>query len=161
MRQLNILWIAILAIWFGGCEFESYRDYRTPEYDGVFSWTEVTKKAEWPKRWDHSSLSYDGRLWVIGGYNPGLVKGDTYLEDVWSSEDGVNWTEETASAPWLGRRGHASVVFDDGGGEAMYVIGGFVVDEETGYREYRNDVWRSTDGSSWSQIKERTEPELD
>lgn len=161
MRHLNILWIAILAIWFGGCEFESYRNYRTPEYDGVFSWTQLTKKADWPKRWDHTSLSYDGRLWVIGGYNPGKVSGDTYLEDVWSSEDGVNWKEETASAPWLGRRGHASVVFDDGRGDAMYVIGGFVVNEETGYREYSNDVWRSVDGANWTQIKERTELELD
>jgi len=161
MKHLNILWIATLAIWLGGCEFESYRDFRTPEYDGVFSWTQVTKKADWPKRWDHTTLSYDGRLWVMGGYNPGLVIGDTYLEDVWSSDDGVNWTEETASAPWLGRRGHASVVFDDGNGDAMYVIGGFTVNEESGYREYSNDVWRSTDGSDWTRIKERTAPELD
>ena len=161
MRQLNILWLAILAICFGGCEFESYRDYRTPEYDGVFSWTRVTKKADWPKRWDHTSLSYDGRIWVMGGYNPGQVKGDTYLEDVWSSEDGLNWRQETASAPWLGRRGHASVVFNDGSGDAMYVIGGFTVNEESGYREYTNDVWRSEDGANWTQIKERSEPELD
>lgn len=161
MRQLNILWLAILAICFVGCEFESYRDYRTPEYNGAFSWTLVTKKADWPNRWDHTSLSYDGRIWVMGGYNPGLVKGDTYLEDVWSSGDGVNWKQETASAPWLGRRGHASVVFNDGSGDAMYVLGGFVVDEETGYREYRNDVWRSEDGANWTQIKERSEPELD
>ncbi len=161
MKYLNTIWIALLAIWLGGCEFQSYRNYRTPEYTGVFTWTEVSRKAEWPKRWDHSSVSYKGRLWVMGGYNPGLLKGDTYLEDVWSSADGLNWKEETSSAPWLGRRGHASVVFDDGSGEAMYVIGGFVVNEETGYREYRNDVWRSTDGANWTQIKEGSEPELD
>jgi len=33
----------------------------------------------------------------MGGYNPGMIKGDTYLEDVWSSEDGVTWTEATDS----------------------------------------------------------------
>lgn len=160
MKYLNIIWIAILALGLWGCEFESYRDYRTPEYEGVFSWTEVTKKAPWSNRYDHSSVSFKGRLWVMGGYYPGMVSGDTYLEDVWSSSDGITWTQETASAPWLGRRGHASIVFDDGSGEAMYVIGGFVVNENTGYREYRNDVWRSTNGADWTQIKERSEVEL-
>jgi len=33
----------------------------------------------------------------MGGYNPGMIKGDTYLEDVWGSEDGVTWTEATDS----------------------------------------------------------------
>ena len=161
MKYLNVLWIGLLSMILLSCEFESYKNYRTPPYDGAFSWTQLTKKAQWPKRWDHSSLSYDGRIWVMGGYNPGLVRGDTYLEDVWSSADGLNWTEETSSAPWLGRRGHASVVFDDGSGEAMYILGGFVVNEENGYREYRNDVWRSEDGRSWTQVKETTNPQLD
>lgn len=143
------------------CEFESYREYRTPAYEGVFSWTRLTKKAEWSNRLDHSSVWFNKRLWIMGGYNPGKVSGDTYLEDVWSSTDGVNWELVTEKAPWLGRRGHASLVFDDGNGEAIYLIGGFVVNETNGYREYRNDVWKSTDGKEWTQIKERTEPELD
>jgi hypothetical protein len=65
------------------------------------------------------------------------------------------------SAPWKGRRGHTVTVFDDGSGEAMYLMGGFSVDEATGYRQYNNDVWKSTDGSSWTLIKERTYPEVD
>lgn len=161
MRYIIFPFVLLVALGMSSCEFESYREYRTPDYEGVFEWTEVSKKAEWSNRFDHTSLSYNGRLWVMGGYFPGMVSGDTYLEDVWSSVDGVSWREESASAPWLGRRGHASVVFDDGSGEAMYVIGGFVVDESTGYREYRNDVWRSTNGADWTQIKERTVPELD
>ncbi|HER07904.1 MAG TPA: hypothetical protein ENO20_03245 [Bacteroides sp.] len=152
-----------LAILFllSSCEFESYRDYRVPPYEGIFTWNEVTDEASWCNRFDHTSVWYGGRLWIMGGYNPGKVKGDTYLEDVWSSADGAEWTLVNPSAPWLGRRGHASVVFDDGSGEAIYVIGGFTVNEENGYREYRNDVWRSTDGAVWTQIKERTCPELD
>ena len=161
MKYWKLWSIALIGILVCGCEFESYRNYRVPEYVGDFSWTEVSRKADWSNRLDHSALSYNGRIWVMGGYNPGKVKGDTYLEDVWSSEDGIVWEEVNPSAPWLGRRGHASVVFDDGSGEAMYVIGGFVVNEETGYREYRNDVWRSTNGVSWTQIKDRSQPELD
>jgi hypothetical protein len=53
------------------------------------------------------------------------------------------------------------VVFDDGKGEAMFLIGGFSVDDSSGYRRYNNDVWKSTDGLNWDLIKERTYPELD
>lgn len=158
-KYILLLAVAFPLLW--GCEFESYKEYRTPAYEGLFSWTLITKKAAWSNRLDHASVWFDGRLWVMGGYNPGKVTGDTYLEDVWSSEDGEHWDLETASAPWLGRRGHATVVFDDGTGESIYLMGGFVVDESTGYREFRNDVWKSTDGQEWEQIKERSEPELD
>lgn len=161
MTKLIILPGAMVLLLLTACEFESYRDYRNPPYQGAFTWTEVTGKAAWSGRLDHTSVSFNGRIWVMGGYNPGQVRGDTYMEDVWSSSDGKNWKLETGSAPWLGRRGHTSVVFDDGTGEAIYVIGGFVVNEETGYREYRNDVWRSADGTEWIQVKERTYPELD
>ena len=39
--------------------------------------------------------------------------------------------------------------------------GGCVVHEETGDREYRNAVWRSTNGADWTQIKESSIPPLD
>ena len=159
MRKLN--WAALLPLLLTGCEFQSYKDYGTPEYDGAFEWTRVTKSAAWSNRWDHSSVAFDSKLWVMGGYGPGSVQGDSYLEDVWSSQDGETWNQVSSSAPWLGRRGHASVVFDDGSGEAIYLIGGFEVNEETGYRQYTNDVWRSIDGAEWTRIKERTYPELD
>lgn len=160
MKKL-LLTLLTVATLLSSCEFQSYKEYRTPEYEGVFTWTELSKKADWPNRLDHSSVWYNNRLWLMGGYNPGISSGDTYLEDVWSSEDGESWELVNESAPWLGRRGHASVVFDDGSGEAIYIIGGFVVNEENGYREYRNDVWRSTNGADWTQIKERSEVELD
>lgn len=79
-------------------------------------------------------------MWVTGGYNPGQISGDTYYEDVWSSTDGKSWELVTNNAPWLGRRSHQLVNFDDGSGEAMYLIGGFSVNEETGYRQFNNDV---------------------
>lgn len=160
MKKIVLGLIALAAL-LTACEFESYKEYRTPEYEGVFTWTRLTKKAPWSNRLDHTSVWFDGRLWIMGGYNPGEFTSDTYLEDVWSSADGVSWELVTDDAPWMGRRGHASVVFDDGTGEAIYIIGGFVVNEENGYREYRNDVWKSTDGADWTQIKERSEPGLD
>jgi len=158
----NVAILLILSVFvMTGCEFQSYEKFGIDPYDGDLTFNQVTKKAAWENRFDHASLAYDGKLWIMGGYNPGEVTGDTYYEDVWSSEDGLTWELMTADAPWKGRRGHTAVAFDDGSGEAMYLLGGYSVDEETGYRQYCNDVWKSTDGINWTEIKERTYAELD
>ena len=47
--------------------------------------------APWPARHGAAWLVHNKRLWVIGG--------DLY-EDVWSSADGVIWTQESAQAPF-------------------------------------------------------------
>lgn len=158
-RYILTGWI-VLTIVLGGCEFQSYEEYGIDPYDGSLTFVEVTGKADWKNRYDHAAVAFDEKLWVLGGYNPGEVKGDTYYEDVWSSVDGSTWELVTANAPWLGRRGHKVVVFDSGDGEAMYLIGGYSVDGTTGYRQYNNDVWKSADGISWTRIVERTYPQL-
>ncbi len=61
----------------------------------------------------------------------------TKTNDVWYSEDGVQWTQATASAAWTKRYKHTSVVFKN----KMWVIGG----------NYLNDVWYSSDGISWTE----------
>jgi hypothetical protein len=152
----NIILLIIIFFGLSSCEFESYNDYKLPEYDGEFTWTEVIKNADWSNRYEHAAVVFDNKMWVFGGYNPGQFKGDTYYEDVWSSEDGESWSLITDNAPWYGRGGHEVVVFDDGTGEALFLLGGFAVNEETGERHYMNDVWKSTDGSNWTKIKERT-----
>jgi hypothetical protein len=53
---------------------------------------------------------------------------------------GVTWTCRTATAGWIARTGHTSVI--DAAG-AIYVIGGD--GDNTGYF---NDVWASTDGGA-------------
>ncbi|HBB93089.1 MAG TPA: hypothetical protein DC042_15590 [Bacteroidales bacterium] len=159
-RFIPIVSIALAGL-LAGCEFQSFEDYEIPPYDGDFTWTKVTGNAQWCNRQDLAAVAYQDKLWVLGGFNPGQVTGDPYQEDVWSSADGKEWTEVQANAPWKGRRGHTVTVFDDGTGEAMFLIGGFSVNEETGYRQYENDVWKSTDGENWQLIRERTVPELD
>jgi hypothetical protein len=149
---------AALILLIGGCEPISYKEYRMEPYTGAFSWERVTKKAAWSNRYDHAAVVFDGKIWIFGGYDSGRLKGDSYLEDVWNSEDGKEWTLVTESAPWNGRRGHTVTVFNDGSGEALYLVGGFEADESTGYRQYTNDVWKSVNGKDWTQIKGRTYP---
>ena len=90
----------------------------------------------WPARQGHSSVVFDGKLWVIGGAGSG-----ERLDDVWSSTDGINWTQETSSAGWSAREGHSSVVFDG----KLWVLGG----DDGGDS---NEVWSSEDGATWTQV---------
>jgi outer membrane protein assembly factor BamB len=111
--------------------------------DGV-NWTRATAHAGWSAREGHTSVVFDDKMWVLGGWLGGWGHaGDK--NDVWYSTDGVNWTQATASAAWSEREGHTSVVFDN----RMWVIGG-------GYHWYSDycylhDVWYSTDGVSWTR----------
>src|SRR5690606_34849205 len=59
------------------------------------------------------------------------------------SPDGINWTQETAAAPWTARAYHASVVFNN----RMGVFGGW----NQSIPQAFNDVWSSSDGVNWTQ----------
>ena len=94
--------------------------------DGL-RWTSATLSAPWSARQYATSVVFQGKMWVIGGWSDGLKN------DVWCSSNGVNWTCVTPSAPWSARSGHTSVVFNN----RMWVIG--------------YDVWSSADGVNWTQ----------
>ena len=99
--------------------------------------TPETTNAAFPERSSHTSVVFDDKIWVIGGYD-----GVSHLNDVWQSTDGITWTQVTAEAPFHKRSGHTSVVFDD----KIWVIGGY-----TGV-DYLRDIWQSTDGETWIKI---------
>jgi len=160
-KRLNLLIFLGAALILSSCEPISFKEYGMEPYSGAFIWEKVTAKAAWSNRYDHAAVAFQGKLWIFGGYDSGRMRGDTYLEDVWSSSDGKDWTQVTDSAPWHGRRGHTVTVFDDGTGDALYLVGGYIVNEQTGYRHYGNDVWKSTDGISWTLIKQDTHPARD
>ena len=163
MKKNRYLIVCLLCslLMIQACTKLFYPVYPIPEYTGSISWELINKKADWYGRWDHSAVSFQQKIWIFGGYNPGQVKGDSYLEDVWSSADGISWDLVTDKAPWLGRRGHSSIVFNDGSGQAIYLIGGYSVNDESGIRQYNNDVWKSSDGISWVEIKTNSHPNSD
>ena len=97
--------------------------------------------APWSPRNSHSSLVFNSKMWVMGGFTD---EWSEPVNDVWCSEDGKAWVEVTPNAPWSPRAGHASVVFD----EKIWVLGG-ATDQGA-----LNDVWRSTDGVLWTQFTE-------
>jgi len=87
----------------------------------------------WGTRYGHTSVVFNNKMWIMGGYN-----GSIRYNDVWSSEDGVTWVEETSSANWSARDHASLVVF----GNKMWIMGGY-------NGGYLNDVWSSEDGVTW------------
>ena len=105
------------------------------------NWGLVTSNASWPRRYEHQALSHNGRLYVLGGE---YDKDNNFirLNDVWSSADGKNWSQETAHAAWTTRYSHQALSHNG----RLYVLGG----RRDNSNNYLNDVWSSADGQNWS-----------
>jgi uncharacterized protein YjdB len=116
--------------------------------DNGAEWTRVaTQGMIFSPRDGHSVVVFDDRLWVIGGWDGDVGAGgtETRLNDVWSSDDGVTWTQHAPAggvifAPVVG---HDAVVFQN----KLWVIGGNVQNETDS-----NEVWSSVDGDTWTQV---------
>ena len=111
------------------------------------TWTLVTKEAPWKSSDLPMSLSFDGRMWLMGGWHDGRLPSHGASGEVWSSIDGVNWTMMTKNPGWSPRIAAGAVVFKD----RMWIIGGtedyYFGDDGS----LRNDVWSSADGKEWRQ----------
>ncbi|HAE38297.1 MAG TPA: hypothetical protein DCG57_06615, partial [Candidatus Riflebacteria bacterium] len=98
--------------------------------------TEAT--TTFSQRSEHVMISFNNKLWVIGGFD-----GWEYLNDVWSSSDGKSWTRESAAAAFPARSAHACVVYDG----KIWMTGGY--SESAGLFD---DVWNSSDGRNWVKV---------
>ena len=105
-------------------------------------WKLEMANAPWSKRTHGQAIVFDGKIWVIGGGQRAPEAIPT--NDVWYSEDGVNWTQATASAAWKPRLWFSTVVYRD----RMWVLGGWS-EEEGNF----GDVWYSKDGRTWTEFK--------
>jgi hypothetical protein len=137
----NKLWV------IGGRDGAGYRNdvWSTP--DGI-NWTRETPAAGWIPRAGHTATVFDNRIWVIGGGDGnGVVTGgiqrDSAFGDIWSSQDGINWTLETANAPCGQRRDHACAVAYG----RIWLAGG---GDPGVYPWVRRDLWSSPDGVNWT-----------
>ena len=120
-----------------------------------YVWQKVTLNAPFAPRDGLGVLSFQNRLWVIGGWNP-MDKTNfpkVCNNEVWSSVNGVSWRLESPNTfgflsfdplkHWEGRHTAGYVVFRD----RMWVIGG---DANQGY--YLTDIWSSSNGRIWEKM---------
>jgi hypothetical protein len=110
------------------------------------TWQRVEPKEPfWPQRgMIGGSAVHQGRIWILGGgtYDTPKTPKRKFMNDVWSSADGVTWTQHLDKAPWAPRQYHEVAVFDD----RLWVLEGY-------YTANRNDVWHSADGVTWHEVK--------
>jgi hypothetical protein len=113
--------------------------------DGA-NWELATEQAPWPARAYHGVLAFDNKMWVFGGGN--YLPTYRGYNDVWSSPDGVHWTQVTDHAPWPPRIWFSAVVYKD----RMWVLGGWSNNPSRNW----NDVWYTADGVHWKELKTPT-----
>jgi hypothetical protein len=115
----------------------------------------VTAQAAFAPRDGAGALVFQGKMWLLGGWNPGDKKHFPRIcnNEVWSSRDGSAWSLEkpntfldasfNALGDWEGRHTAGYVVFKD----KMWIVGG---DVNQGH--YHGDVWNSSDGKTWTLV---------
>ena len=111
-----------------------------------FAWRCATLDAPWRPRDGAGLLSFEGSMYLLGGWHP-CEDGDqpflgtnwTVDSEVWRTQDGVAWECITTEAAWPGRHTAGYCVHDG----KMWVLGGDI---------YCNtdDVWCSSDGVEWT-----------
>ena len=111
----------------------------------TLNWSCATEHPLFENLSNHASAAvvFNNKIWVIGGRQ---VDG-SYNNDVWYSDNGKDWYRATGTADFGGRAGHRAVSFNG----YMWVIGGF--NGDTTGTGFKSDVWRSTDGATWTCIK--------
>jgi hypothetical protein len=140
----NRMWL------LGGTENYYFGDARSlkndvwSSADGV-TWKQETPAAQWSPRAYHQAVAFNDKIYVLGGGN--YVPTPESRNDVWSSSDGVQWTCETASAPWPPRLWFSAAVYRG----RLWVLGGWSKTADN-----HGDVWHSADGRLWRRLQTKT-----
>lgn len=92
-----------------------------------------------PSRDTPAMISYAGQLWLTGGLSNfgDEFSGEVFLNDVYTSLDGLHWHQVLESAPWEARRGHSLIGHDN----KLWLIGG---ERSTSISSRIADVWSSS-----------------
>ncbi len=113
--------------------------------DGI-DWVQETPSADFSPRSQIELVAYRGKLYALGGVENLSDPTNGSTDEIWSSTNGVDWVQETDSAPYSSRFGFEAIVFDD----KIFMIGGAL---STTF-ETQADVWYSTNGKNWTQTQQ-------
>jgi hypothetical protein len=99
-------------------------------------WTSLTRLPDNVERSTLRCIVAEGKLWILGGSRkfPFPSPSTIYFNDVWSSEDGVEWQQVTSHAAWEPRE-NANVIFHN---NRLYLFGG------SAERVPFGDIWASS-----------------
>lgn len=115
--------------------------------DGA-DWKLECTAAGWCPRVSAAHVAFKDRMWVLGGTENFYEDSDRTLHnDVWTSNNGSDWTCVTPHAPWSPRAHHQAIVFNN----RIWVLGGGARFPDL---HTNSDVWCSEDGENWTQVTE-------
>jgi len=134
---------------FADAEEKFYSDIWNSE-DGI-NWTKTsTNGCRWlPRGMIGGSAVFKNRIWILGGatYDTPNNSVRKLYNDIWSSEDGINWSCHTQSANWDIRCYQDVAVWNN----KLWVLEGSSSGQVKGIIN-RNDVWYSEDGENWIEL---------
>lgn len=135
----------------GGSGFPSFNDLRSSgmaykdiwkSADGT-TWNSVQADPAFTARSSPAIFVHKNKLFIAGGRTGTTKANGTYLNDIWSTEDGVTWTELNVTSKFDARWGHQIVTYNN----ELFLIGGETADG------IQKDLWTSSDdGVSWTKV---------
>lgn len=142
VKYNNAIWVVGGDCNSGNCQKDVWKSL-----DGI-TWSKVADSLKFLDRAIFSLVVFENKLWLYGGQKmPKFVPDHEYDEwynDAWSSEDGINWKNESTNLSWQGRAVYNRIVnFNN----CLYLFGGDLYQSKT-----YNDVWKSEDGTNWTKI---------
>jgi hypothetical protein len=123
----NKMWV------IGGYDGSAFSDKCYSSIDGI-NWISIGILPIGIQQ--HSSVVFNDKMWVIGGYT------SSDSRKVYSSSDGITWTESGTDALPVATKGHSSIVFNN----KMWVIGGMITAGALSRK-----VYSSSDGITWTE----------
>jgi hypothetical protein len=118
-------------------------------------WTDLGAIPGFTPRCASAVFVLQGKIWIVSG---GACDYSKVFNDMWSSEDGVTWTQSAKLAEWSARMWPCVVTGGDGvawlaAGYAPTDWNNSVAGVVPRYGANHSDVWYSKDGSDWKQFK--------
>ncbi len=118
----------------------------------AINWKNLLFKVPWSPRVLFNSFIFNDKIWILGGQTlPQFSEAEEiFYNDIWSSENGIDWKLESKNAPFPQR---GMIIGQAELNGKIYIIGGGTYETpKNPERKFYNDVWESGDGISWKCI---------
>jgi hypothetical protein len=131
---------------FGGINGEETDQRLNTTYTSLngSDWTLTSEDGvnPWARRAWAETQSLGGKIYIFAG-RTNEPPGTAFLNDVWSSVDGVNWTPILEHAPWGKRVDAESTIHLN----QIYIMGGSA-------GALYNDLWKTSNGIDWTLVND-------
>ncbi len=110
-----------------------------PSQEVAYTWTHIVEDGGYVDRDGAALENFNGKLLLLGGWNP--IDFATFTtNEIWASADGGQGWSFAEHAPWAPRHSFGHVVLDD----KLFVLGGDALQGA-----YQPDVWSTTNAVDW------------